>query len=1233
MPGGAIWIPAGRKYTTSKPDGRNCWIDSDERAEGCSGEIHRSQHPVRLVVVIGRGIRVPATTLSELDLFTKFPGLQDMGSTVATTGCMDVPGGGKKHRGVACPNTTTCDDPDRGLGINRLLLIRMIRQGTEHLGSLRDGVFLGLPSMGSTAEHALNTERPQFTKGLLTICKQIKGPMKPDLESVVAGVKRQGSSCDEIDPTVKRAGADDDSLQTSAACLLDLGNGKIQTSVINQEVRELQTIRYARHPRPDQSVDLGTPPHRLEKSRHQCTRCGPPLLVEIAAEFEAVDQNRSFGGKVRAINCNFEGWRCQVHWWMALRSSRHAFKAEIRRFFEEARDGCGVVCAALVWARLSGMPGYAGQRPVHTQQAGLTLPATCCAHDTEWAQLTERTHTMTFPSTHHKGSSNRSEHMKPRRGSRFSKRGALVAAFIIAPTLATPSLGQEHSRVNPAGGPGLSQHSAMTSPNPEGTSVFWHDTRELHGSIRMKRITPDGRTEGEEISIITAEYGAGLSLLGVTPIDDARTIVSWMRMKTAEEQAADEDSSSKLYLNAIFDSHSGRQLTRAVRGATEFMVDEDGTIWSCGDLESGVLIQHGDTLQTTGLALDTGAIRQSPDSFALVEDAQFAGNSFIRILAEFDSSWVSARQAHVFCTESGRGYRYELGERGSNLFGFGEVRIAASETGAFQMLCNDVGDFGSFESTLHRFSEGGARYHGSMQLKLPDGLAESMRSQTSFGFWANEDESTACYMNQSRIYSIAIDEHGTIPGSEREFELAEINADGFTASEYTPNAFAWLGSSQQLVMATTVERDRDSDVVAITFDPADGGSMQEIAIHGDVRETNCSKMKGVSNASGQAIVSWYQNSHLPDSAKPRYFYIERYDSDGRSMGEPERFHDYAYSYRLAIGEDGSNAFYWKKGNLIKVWHCRAGENRGRLISVELESTNQELTFESVRIAMGENGAFALVADSGPENMSDRLVIRRFDSEGNPLDESPISMGQVAGQYCAWALQSAWMHEGQTYLIARGTCLTDGQLVGRDSLFKIDANGFSSGIGTDITGSTDETIRTVQNGARGRFLVIRDSHMSIHEMDGTKIGSQIGFPEGCEGTSIDAAARADGGWSLATRELTWEVSPDGSIETNSLTYYPMVIAEGVREEIACTRVGDVKAVFTREPFTLNSGFDVVRFDFPDEQCGYGDLNCDGRIDVQDLTHLLAGWGTESGDLNADGNTDGADLAELLSLWSE
>ena len=133
--------------------------------------------------------------------------------------------------------------------------------------------------------------------------------------------------------------------------------------------------------------------------------------------------------------------------------------------------------------------------------------------------------------------------------------------------------------------------------------------------------------------------------------------------------------------------------------------------------------------------------------------------------------------------------------------------------------------------------------------------------------------------------------------------------------------------------------------------------------------------------------------------------------------------------------------------------------------------------------------------------------------------------------------------------------------------------------------------------------------------------------------IDAAARADGGWSLASRERTWEVSADGSIESDSLMAYPLVVEEGTRDGFACTRVGEAKAVFTCEPFTLTSGFDVVRFDFPDQQCGYGDLNCDGAIDVQDLTHLLAGWGTEAGDLDGNGITDGLDLAELLALWPE
>ena len=124
--------------------------------------------------------------------------------------------------------------------MNRTLLIRMIRQSTQHLSSVGDGVRLGLPATGSTAEYASNTECLQFSECPVTILKQIEGTMKSDLESVVARVKTQRTCCDEIDPTLNRARPDDNPLQTSASCLLDLRNGSIQNSFFGEEIRELE---------------------------------------------------------------------------------------------------------------------------------------------------------------------------------------------------------------------------------------------------------------------------------------------------------------------------------------------------------------------------------------------------------------------------------------------------------------------------------------------------------------------------------------------------------------------------------------------------------------------------------------------------------------------------------------------------------------------------------------------------------------------------------------------------------------------------------------------------------------------------------------------------------------------------------------------------------------------------------------------------------------------------------
>ena len=47
----------------------------------------------------------------------------------------------------------------------------------------------------------------------------------------------------------------------------------------------------------------------------------------------------------------------------------------------------------------------------------------------------------------------------------------------------------------------------------------------------------------------------------------------------------------------------------------------------------------------------------------------------------------------------------------------------------------------------------------------------------------------------------------------------------------------------------------------------------------------------------------------------------------------------------------------------------------------------------------------------------------------------------------------------------------------------------------------------------------------------------------------------------------------------------------------------------------------------------DLNCDGSVNAQDLTILIAAWGTDQpqADLNSDGSVDGQDMTILIANW--
>jgi hypothetical protein len=50
------------------------------------------------------------------------------------------------------------------------------------------------------------------------------------------------------------------------------------------------------------------------------------------------------------------------------------------------------------------------------------------------------------------------------------------------------------------------------------------------------------------------------------------------------------------------------------------------------------------------------------------------------------------------------------------------------------------------------------------------------------------------------------------------------------------------------------------------------------------------------------------------------------------------------------------------------------------------------------------------------------------------------------------------------------------------------------------------------------------------------------------------------------------------------------------------------------------------------CRAADFNCDGTVNGNDLTTLLAQWGgSGSSDLNGDGVVNGIDLSSLLASW--
>ena len=58
--------------------------------------------------------------------------------------------------------------------------------------------------------------------------------------------------------------------------------------------------------------------------------------------------------------------------------------------------------------------------------------------------------------------------------------------------------GQEYSRVNSAGGPGLNQFSTSISSTADGAAVVWLETKDGKQSIRMRRVNGQGEGVDEE---------------------------------------------------------------------------------------------------------------------------------------------------------------------------------------------------------------------------------------------------------------------------------------------------------------------------------------------------------------------------------------------------------------------------------------------------------------------------------------------------------------------------------------------------------------------------------------------------------------------------------------------------------------------------------------------------------------------------------------------------------------
>lgn len=117
-------------------------------------------------------------------------------------------------------------------------------------------------------------------------------------------------------------------------------------------------------------------------------------------------------------------------------------------------------------------------------------------------------------------------------------------------------------------------------------------------------------------------------------------------------------------------------------------------------------------------------------------------------------------------------------------------------------------------------------------------------------------------------------------------------------------------------------------------------------------------------------------------------------------------------------------------------------------------------------------------------------------------------------------------------------------------------------------------------------------------------------------------------------LTWACAPNTNPNANALRWSTMYNFRFDADVAPADVTGVVslglwKAATDASPATVVSMLAVVP---STPQSSSADLNGDGVVNAQDLSALLACWGTPCGDINGNGTTDGTDLAALLAAWT-